>query len=216
MLVADASQVPWPLPPRLVRLCRIGLLACALAPLAADAAAAVPAPERSDDRMLQEDTRLLEQELQLAARPQIYLIVDLAERAILIKGRGLELYRLPIQSWSGTGTDALTGTFRLRARPPVVRPRAAGSPDAELDPIELADMPAAYELVFEPALTLTISPPPQEGLWLWARGFLAHWWGRLSSSNPHLHLILPQEVGQSLAWTVTDGMAALVRRPSPR
>ncbi len=216
MVVADSSQVPWPLPPRLVRLCRIGLLTCALAPLAADAGAAAPAPERSDDQTLQEDTRLLEQELQLAARPQIYLVVDLVDRAILVKGRGLELHRLPIQAWSGTGAAALTGTFRLRARPPVVRPRAAGSPDAELDPIELADMPAAYELVFEPALTLTISPPPREGPWLWARGFLAHWWGRLSSSSPRLHLILPREAGQSLAWSVTDGMAALVRRPSRR
>ena len=49
---------------------------------------------------LQEATRILTEEVKLAARPQTYVIVDLVDRAVVIKGRGAELHRFPIAHWS--------------------------------------------------------------------------------------------------------------------
>jgi hypothetical protein len=217
--------------PRRARPGRLGLcvvLAWALASLAA--CEGEPAPDRDPDRSgaaaIQADTRLLEQELPLAAGSQIYLLVDLAEGAILIKGRGLELHRLPILSWRGAADGSPASPFRLRMRPPVIRPKAAGGPDAELDPIELEDMPAAYELQFDPPLVIAVSPPPRESFWLWSKSLLVEAWGRLSAGAttltggepvpPRLRLALSREDARSLAWAVTESMPLLIRRPGPR
>jgi hypothetical protein len=70
---------------------------------------------------LQEATRILAEELKLASRPQAYVIVDLIDRVVVIKGRGVELHRFSIEDWSaGQLADAST-TFRLQTRPPVTR-----------------------------------------------------------------------------------------------
>lgn len=205
-------------------------LACGVLLLSPPAWGAPPAAapgERAPVVAIQADTRLLEQEVQLAARSQIYLIVDLAEHAILIKGRGLELHRLPILSWRGTGDASPLIPYRLRTRPPVIRPTAAGGPAAEIDPIELEDMPAAYELQFDPPLIIAVSPPPREGFWLWSKSLAVEAWGRLSAgvaalagsgepSPPRLRLALTRDGAQSLAWAVTESMPLLIRRPNSR
>ena len=60
----------------------------------------MPALDTTDPAALQEATRVLEEEIKLAARPQTYVLIDLEAKAILIKSRGIELHRLPIESWS--------------------------------------------------------------------------------------------------------------------
>lgn len=217
--------------PRRARAGRLGLCLALAGTLASLAACGRDSASdwdngRTGDAAVQAEARLLEQELPLAAGSQIYLLVDLADNAVLIKGRGLELYRLPILSWRGTADGAPSAPFRLRARPPVIRPKAAGGPNAELDPIELGDMPAAYELQFDPPLIIAVSPPPREGFWLWSKSLLVEAWGRLSAgataltggeaAPPRLRLALTREGAQSLAWAVTESMPLLVRRPGPR
>src|SRR4026208_443561 len=78
----------------------------------------VPAVDITDPAALQEATRILAEEVKLAARPQTYIIVDLVDRAVVIKGRGAELHRLPIEQWSGLRLAEASTAFRLQARPP--------------------------------------------------------------------------------------------------
>lgn len=118
----------------------------------------------------------------------------------------------------------MAGVFRLRARPQVVRPKAAPPDDPAQDPIELKDMPAAYELLFDPTLAVTVVPPLQERPWLWAKSFMRDSWTKIASwihstvatdeksTSPFLRLTLSAEAAQSLAWSVTDGMPLLIRR----
>ena len=49
---------------------------------------------------VREASRVLEEELKLAARPQTYVVIDLAPGAISIKGRGVQLHRMMISRWS--------------------------------------------------------------------------------------------------------------------
>lgn len=193
-------------------------------------AASPPSDEKaaSDVEALQEATRLLEEEIKLASRPQIYLLLDLSERILYIKGRGIELHRLPVLHWQVSGGGSPSGLFRLRARPQVDRPKAGPGKDPSLalapDPINLQDMPAEYLLLYEPGLLLTVAPPFREQPWLWARSLLREWWARVASwtrvaaqadqvpSGPRLRLTLSQEAARSLAWTVTDGMPLLIGR----
>ncbi|MBI4400103.1 MAG: hypothetical protein HY581_00540 [Nitrospirae bacterium] len=207
---------------------RVCLARCAtllLAFLTMTAGPASPSSlETGDFETVREANRVLEEEIKLAARPQVYLLVDCSERVVLIKGRGVELYRLPIIDWRLSGEGPLAVVFRLLVRPPVVRPKAMPGEDPSSDPIDLHDMPADYDLVFDPALILAVAPPLSEQPWLWAKSHLREWWRHVvawvrvtvtadqAALGAHLRLTLSEEAAQSLAWSVTDGMPMLIRR----
>ncbi len=198
------------------------------APLSVSGLASQSGGQAGDPDVLREANQILEEEIKLAARPQIYLLLDLPDHVIAIKGRGVELRRLPITAWQAVEERAMTGVFRLRARPQVVRPKAAPPDDPAQDPIELKDMPAAYELLFDPTLAVTVAPPVQERPWLWAKSLMRDSWTKIASwirstaatdekaASPYLRLTLSVEAAQSLAWSVTDGMPLLIRRTPPQ
>jgi hypothetical protein len=171
---------------------------------------------------LKEANRILEEEIKLASRPQIYLVIDLSARIIHIKSRGLELHQLPILAWRVSETGSLAGVHRLRARPEVSRPKAA--PDPSLEPIALEDMPGEYALQFDSGLLLTVAPPAREQPWLWMTSRLREGWIRVTSRigltgsdsppslGPFVRLTVSKDAARSLAWSVTDGMPFLVSR----
>ena len=177
-----------------------------------------------DPGAVSEANRLLEQELKVAARPQVYVVLDLTRSLVLIKGRGIELSQIPIVRWRQSGDGPTEGVYRLLARPPVNRPKAA--PTDTLSPIELDDMPEAYELRFDPLLVITVSPPAGERFWPWVVAYLREWWifltarfgvtaTRADGANVRLHLTLSATAAQSLAWSLTDGMTLLIGRTLP-
>ncbi|MBA2252241.1 MAG: hypothetical protein H0W13_05980 [Nitrospirales bacterium] len=172
-----------------------------------------------------EANRLLEEELKLAARPQIYMVLDLSAQVILIKSRGIELHRLPVAGWRQVGEGSVTGVFRLRARPSVNRPKAAPAENTNttVTAIELQHMPDRYDLVFDPGLIISVGQSARERPWPWVRGKVEEWWSRLAgmlgmtvnadgATELRIHLTLLQEVAQSLAWTMTDGMPLIIGR----
>jgi hypothetical protein len=117
----------------------------------------------NDPASLQEASRVLEEELALAVRPQTYVVVDLMTQSIRIKGHGIDLHRIPIEQWSMTSRAGMKGTFRLRARPGLVRRKLTAHATVEQDPISLADMPVHYELLFAPSMTMNIFLPGRGG-----------------------------------------------------
>ena len=179
----------------------------------------------NDPAALQEAARVVEEELKLAARPQTYLIIDLVAGAVQIKGRGVELHRLPILSFSLTHRDRLTGVFRLTARPSVARRKIDPTSQTEQEPISLSDMPADYRLVFNPTLQVDIDSRAEDRGIQWLRSSGMKLWLRLNRwseevigkesamEGPTLALTLSVEHSRSLAWSTVDGMAVLVRRP---
>ncbi len=56
---------------------------------------------------LKEATRVLEEELKLAARPQTYLLIGSECKHDSFKGRGIGLHRIPIATWSAGPQEAL-------------------------------------------------------------------------------------------------------------
>jgi len=175
---------------------------------------------------LQEASRVLEEELKLAARPQTYLLVDLASGAIQIKARGVDLHRLPIAAWTATGLPRLSGTFRLTTRPSVIRRKINPSATTEQEPISLSDMPTEYRLSFTPAMTIDVESSTEEGAMGWIRATSQKAWKQLrawrqrlagvpsSGEAPMISLTLSSEQAQSLAWSTVDGMPVVIRRPS--
>jgi hypothetical protein len=179
----------------------------------------------NDPNALREATRVLAEEVKLAARPYTYLVIDLVANTIFIKGRGVELHRIPLTSWKASHQGELAATFRLRERPPITRRKIDPTVSPEQDPISLADMPTTYALAFTPALTISIDSYDGHDLWRLLRSYIRYWWiesrawwsatraGNSTSVIPRLYLTVAVDHAQSLAWTVTDGMPVLVRRP---
>lgn len=186
----------------------------------------IPAMDHNDLAVLQEATRVLEEEIKLAARPQTYMLIDLVANVILIKGRGVELHRSPIENWSASHLSQLVTLYRLRERPPVDRRKIDPLAVAEQYPISLADMPTTFTLQFSPPLTILVLSNTDGNPWQWTLQRGRVWWRRLtswgnslrtgdrSSSPPSLDLTVSLEHAQSLAWTVTEGMPFLIRRPT--
>jgi hypothetical protein len=175
---------------------------------------------------LQEASRVLEEELKLAARPQTYLLIDLVSGTVQIKARGVDLHRLPITAWSVTGLPQLTGTFRLTARPPVIRRKIDPSATTEQEPISLSDMPTEYRLSFTPAMTMEVESSAEKGAMGWIHATSQEVWKQLlvwkrhlsgvppSVEAPRINVTLSNEQAQSLAWSTVDGMPVVIRRPS--
>ncbi len=183
-----------------------------------------PVPQPIDRaRAIIEANRLLEEELKLAARPHVYMVLDLAAQVIVIKSRGIELHRLPIVDWRQAGDGSLNGIFRLRARTSVSRPKAAPADNASVPAIELQTMPDRYDLVFDPGLIISVGQSARERPWPWIKSLVQEWWSRCAkllgikvdshgAPTVRVYLTMTQETAQSLAWTMTDGMPLMVGR----
>jgi hypothetical protein len=186
----------------------------------------LPHLDPNDPAALREAVRLLTAEIQLAARPRTYVVIDLVAQTIFIKGRGLELHRLPIEHWTASRLADIASSLRLQERPPVTRRKLDPAAGADQSPISLEDMPSQYCLSFFPSLRVTIQPSLPHNLWQWLTFNGQEWWrwlkiqwrtlvsGDSASSAPSLQLTLAHDDAQSLAWTVTDDMPFLIRRTS--
>ena len=177
----------------------------------------------NDPAALQEAARVLAEEVKLAAKPHTYVLLDLPSQTIILKGRGVELHRIPITAWSATTREGLTGTLRLIARPAVVRRKIDPNVAPEQEPISLADMPTQYVLSWTPPMTIEVLSSSSQNRfrslilkakvwWRWFQGWARSLFQRQSESVPHLQLILSEDQAQSLAWSLVDGTPLVIRR----
>lgn len=174
---------------------------------------------------LREEVRFLEHEIKSAAQPQTYIVIDLADNAVLIKARGIILHRLPIEESSPIPPPSGTVTYHLLERPPVSRRKIDPALAMEQAPISLDDMPTEFSLRLAPPLNIRIKSSSTNLLDKLASGSRQLWiqitrWSRVLATgnsepdDPILLLILAPDYARSLAWSVTEGMPVLVRRAS--
>lgn len=212
-----------------MNLCAILLLLLSFTPSSwATDAEIFPDLNLDDPRSLEEAARVLEEELKLAARPQTYVLIDLVTHTIQIKGRGVELHRIPIGTWSAKSLRDIKGIHRLIARPSVVRRKIDPASPTVQEPISLADMPIDYALSFTPPLTIDVTPTAGNNPLQWIMSCGKTWWrhlrtwggsilaGESAAQGPHLQLEIAVEHAQSLAWSLVDGMPLVIRRPTDK
>ena len=162
---------------------------------------------------VRETTRVLEEEVRLSARPQLYLLLDLPARTLILKSHAMELLRLPIEDLSVSDERGLGRQFILRSRPEVPRQKAVPGQDPTLEVIELRHMPIRFDLLFDPNLSVLVTPSWRERPVLWIGTLLLDWYRQRRYPNTiHLRLVLAPETAQSLAWSVLDGMPLLIKR----
>jgi hypothetical protein len=164
---------------------------------------------------LQNENLLLKAELQLARTGKLYLLVDLRNQAILIKGGGATIWRLPVSRSRIYGSAPAPKMRRLVAKKslfapsrPVV-PIAGGEEGkgqaAEIGDtvLELEDMPDNYRLLLDDGTMLVVEPERAD--WRGRIGLL--WSGTWGGLRRVFHRLRPwgpvagSEVLLSLAGT---------------
>ncbi len=132
------------------------------------------------------ENRLLQAELALAMKPDIYFIVDLDANKVYFKARGIALKEIAILGKRFWGrTPEIEARELIGKSVPIVRKReeissddepvpgattqppvlknAAPAPNAsafEVNALELRDMPASYSIKFEKGISLVVRPEP--------------------------------------------------------
>jgi hypothetical protein len=117
------------------------------------------------DQYLREN-RLIEAELGLARKPDIYFVFDLGTHTAHIKARGIRLKEMPVHKARRWGTPLMGTVYHL------VKKSALWEPDREMikpgenkekdtfeiDALELSDMPSRYTLVFDGGMEIQVRP----------------------------------------------------------
>lgn len=110
--------------------------------------------------------RLLEEEIKLSSKPDIYFVFNMLEKKIYIKSRGINLKELNIQDSSYWGSPVSTNAYKVKKKSTLIKPgRETIKPgddnkkDAfKLEALELKDMPSRYTIVFAGGATVFIRP----------------------------------------------------------
>jgi len=127
--------------------------------------------ECNEKERIRKEHELLQSELKLALRPNIYFIIDLENKKIYFKARGITLRELRIEDVKVWGDAVAVSPHSLLRKGTFLKPRRgkikggdAGKEDGfKIDALELEDMPAHYTLTIDGGISLFIRPR-SEGL----------------------------------------------------
>lgn len=195
------------------------------------AAARVSADDILD---LRHENELLESELALARKAQVYFIFNLKDKNIYLKTRGASMRELPINQVRGWNLPASVKPHPLVKKSSKFKPRreeiypggkeTATTDTFEIDALELADMPSRYNLILDDNVVITVQPKPGGILsYLENSGYSLGWyisrplltlWGALAK-RPHSYLYISMEKtdAQSLYWSFYEGSQCIIYNP---
>ena len=126
-------------------------LLTALSVVAVLAGAARPAIAADDAQTLWRRNRRLAAEAALAATPKPYFLLDLEQRRIALRSRGMDLFEAPVVESGIWGRRPAIGPTTVERRDalarPAIRPGEEKSQETlDQQILELADMPTSYRL----------------------------------------------------------------------
>ncbi len=193
-----------------------------------------PAQSADDALSLWRENRRLAAETVLAATPKPYFELDLEQRRILLKTRGLVLFDLPVQEQGLWGRRLAVGPTSVVRRDALARPAVAigdeKTPESLDDQLlELADMPTTYRLGLAGEVEVEVLPLAA-GRWplLFRRLGLGSWQlvrrrllrplvtlreRRARHETTAIFLVLKPEDAQRLYWTLFEGLDGILIPP---
>lgn len=192
-------------------------------------AAASPARPTDDALTLWRENRRLAAEAVLAATPKPYFELDLEQRRISLKTRGMVLFEVSILEQGLWGRRLAVGPTSVVRRDalarPAVRTGEEKTPETLDDQLlELADMPTTYRLglaseVEVDILSLATGRWPlvrqRVGVWRWqlTRPLVTLRQRRERHETTTMYLILKPEDAQRLYWTLFEGLDGILIPP---
>ena len=199
--------------------------------IAISTATAVAADEIQD---LRYENEVLESELALAQKAQVYFIFNLKDKKIYLKARGANRRELPIDQIKGWNLPLSAKPHPLLKKSSLFKPRreeidpkqkeTAATDKFEIDALELDDMPSRYNLILDGGLVVTVRPKPAgilsylesgaSSLGLYLSRPLFTLWGLLTK-KPYssLYISMDKIDAQSLYWSFYEGSQCITYNP---
>jgi hypothetical protein len=175
---------------------------------------------------------LLQAELELAQKPQIYFMLNLEGKKVYFKARGIVLKEMPVDDIRFWGNMSDVQSYTLTKKSSFATPvRDKINPEKEeaekdekkdekekfqLKALELSDMPASYTLWLNGNVFITVGPIGEGAAsklysaarsfsWYLSRPFYSVWNAVNKRPYTALHLRLKKEDAQALYWSFVEG-----------
>jgi len=181
--------------------------------------------------VLNSKEELLKYEIKLARKPQIYFMLNLEEKKIYIKARGIILKEIPVydirfwgdilrvQPYLMFKKSAFSTPMRDKINPEEIDKEENNNDEKkkfELKALELSDMPASYTLSLDENVFISVKPIHKSMVMrLFADAYSLNWyvakplytvWNTIRN-KPYtaIQLLLKKEDAQSLYWSFVEG-----------
>ncbi len=191
-----------------------------------------PASAGDDKEIYIRENRLLEEELTLARKPDIYFVFNLKEKMAYIKARGIHLRELQINDFHCWGSPVSGNVYRLRKKSTFFKPgremikpgESKEKDNFKIEALELADVPSRYTLVLDGGLTIFIRPLTEGivsgigNLFYTSMRFLIRpismLWNMLRGT-PYtaIDIVLDKNDARAVYWSLSEGSGAIIYPP---
>ncbi len=189
---------------------------------------------------LENETHLLESELELAKKPHIYFIFDLKKGEIFLKSRGIVLKEMKIADMKFWGRTADTRPHILLKKSSLFKPKrvtiepnknkeketttTTNTGSFEVEALELKDMPTSYRLVFHEGIFVSIRPKAAGFFsrlysigrylnWYISRPLLTLWNSIKHKPFTVIYLTVNEQDARSIYWSLTENSESIIYYP---
>ncbi len=193
---------------------------------------AVPASAGDDKARYIRENRLLEEELALSRKPDIYFVFNLNEKMAYINARGIHLRELPMKDFHCWGTPVSGKVYRLRKKSAFVKPgremikpgESKAKDNFKIEALELADMPSRYTLVLDGGAKIWVKPST-DGI-VSGIGNIFHtsvqcvirpiamlWHALRGKPYTAIDMVLDKNDARAVYWSLSEGAGAIIYPP---
>ena len=191
-----------------------------------------PAFAGDDKEMYIRESRLLEEELKLSRKPDIYFVFDLKGKMVYIKARGISLKELQIKDFNCWGTPVSANAYRVRKKSAFIEPVRETIKPGEIkkndkykvDAFELADMPSRYTVVLDGGVVIFIKPLTEgiasgisnisySSMRFFTRPILMFW--NVLKGKPYtaIDIVLDKNDARAFYWSLSESSNAIIDFP---
>ena len=178
------------------------------------------------------ESRLLEEELNLSLKPDIYFVFNLKKKVVYIKSRGILLKELQIKDFNFWGTPVSVNAYRVKGKSALIEPEreiikpgeSKKNDKYKVDAFELTDMPSRYTVVLDGGIAIYIKPLT-EGVFsgisnfsyssarFLTRPILTLW--NVFKGKPYtaIDIVLDKNDARAFYWSLSENSIAIIDTP---
>lgn len=191
-----------------------------------------PAFAGDDKEIYIRESLVLNEELKLSRKPDIYFVFHLNGKRVHIKARGILLKELPIKDFNCWGSPVSVNTYRMKEKSAFIEPEreiikpgeSKKNEKYKVDAFELSDMPSRYSVVLDGGVVISIKPPTEgigsgisnisySSVRFLTRPILILW--NVLKGKPYtaIDIVLDKNDAKALYWSLSGNPNAIVDAP---
>jgi len=192
----------------------------------------VPVFAGDDKEIYIRETGLIEEELKLSRKPDVYFFFNLKEKIIYIKSRGISLKEMHIKGFNCWGTPVSVNAYRVRKKSTFNEPEREMIKPGEIkkndkykvDAFELSDMPSRYTIILDSGAEIYIKPSTEgiasgisnasySSVRFLTRPILTLW--NVLKGKPYtaIDIVLDKNDARAIYWSLTENSNTIIDTP---